>query len=184
MHSDPFRDEGPDRLRKAGQSGVFNPIQAAGRYSLRPLGEESLSPPPPSSTIPADPEGRTSPESPPLTSRASEETLSERVAIPLEIRDSAKRWLATGELEISPLFSARQARSLQRAMLLVLMQEAPLRTWPTSLVQRAGWLFRPGWDHDPVEASACLDALQLPADRATRAAILDLVAAHLGREAL
>lgn len=184
LHPDPFRDEGVDRPRRAVQSGVFNPQDAAGRYSIRADSEESLSPPPPSSTLPADPHGQTSPETPYLGTRIPDGTLTERVAVPLEVREAAQRWLSTGELEISSLFTAREARSLQRAMLLVLMQQAPLRTWPTSLVQRASWLFRPGWDHDPAEASGCLDALHLPRDRATRAAVLDLIAEHLGRDAL
>lgn len=184
VHTDPFRDEPSDRPRRTAQSGVYNPQEAAGRYSIRAAGEESLSPPPPSSTIPADPEGQASSETPDLGARIPNGTLSERVSVPLEVRTAAQHWLATGELEISALFTAREARSLQRAMLLVLMQEAPLRSWPTSLVQRASWLFRPGWDHDAGEASGCLDALHLPPDRATRAAVLDLVAEHLGRDAL
>lgn len=182
-HPDPFRVETPSRPRRTVQSGVFHPQQTAGRYSLRPESEEIISTPPPSSTIPADPNGRAAPSEPPLLEAdISQGTLSKRISVPEEVRQGAFRWLTTGELEISSQFTAREARSLQRAMLLVLMQEAPLRTWPTSLVQRASWLFRAGWDHDPAEANACLDALHLPPDMNTRAAVLDLIAEHLGRD--
>lgn len=185
-HPDPFRAESPSRPRRTVQSGIFHPQQTAGRYSLQPASEEVLSTPPPGSTIPADPQGRPTPSEPPLLEALEADipqgTLSKRVTVPEEVREGALRWLSTGELEISSLFTAREARSLQRAMLLVLMQEAPLRSWPTSLVQRASWLFRAGWDHDPAEANGCLDALHLPPDLGTRAAVLDLIAEHLGRD--
>jgi hypothetical protein len=172
---DPFRkqlDSQPREMSRPGQSGFFRPQLEDGRYSLRDVPVESVQVRGSTSSTPPAPS--TAPAAPP---RAQERPAEELIVIPPTLRDAAERWRRTGSFPLPAQASSRHARAWQRAMLAALMR-ARTEEWPATLIQRAAWLFRGGWDSDPVEFDSCLALLDLPNTPQIRAAMLALISAH------